>query len=83
MFYIQIDKVASMKTIMISDDAYNKLSSLKGNRSFTEVISDLVERQRKAKYESIKKFLGVIQKEEADDLQESIKETRKRAKAHT
>jgi len=70
-----------MKTIMVSDEAYRKLASIKDGKSFTDTISELVDRLKQTNTKEIMKFAGIMSKEEADDLQKIVAEIRKRAKA--
>lgn len=67
-----------MRTIMISDQAYEKLASMKGDKSFTELLTELAERVRQTSKSSILKFAGIMDKDEAEELQGEIKEIRKR-----
>lgn len=70
-----------MKTIMISDEAYRKLASIKGERSFTELVSELVDRLKQTNIQDILKFAGILGEKEADMLQDTIAKIRKRAGA--
>jgi len=49
-----------MKTIMISDEVYRKLAVLKGKRSFTELLSELVDKIKQTNKEGILDFAGII-----------------------
>ncbi len=42
-----------MKTITVRDETYRKLLSLKGKRSFSDVIDDLIRRDVKRRVEKI------------------------------
>jgi predicted CopG family antitoxin len=70
-----------MKTIMISDETYRKLSSIKGEKSFTELLSELVDRLKQTNIKNIMDFAGIINDEEAEALQKTVNKIRKRAKA--
>ena len=70
-----------MKTIMLSDEAYEKLASIKGKKSFTEVVSELVDEVKRTKLEDLEEFFGIIGDEEARELHKITKQIRKRAKA--
>ena len=72
-----------MKTIMISDDAYEKLSSIKGKKSFTVLLSELADRMKQKKSDDIMKFAGIMSKEEADEVEKIAKRIRQNAKAMT
>ena len=67
------------KTIMISNDVYNELKRRKGDKSFSETISDLVSPPRKAATlgELIRNCAGLLP---ADDTEydEVLKESKKK-----
>ena len=69
-----------MKTVMLSDDAYKKLASIKGSKSFTELVSELVDRVKGAKLAEIDKFFGIIDSDEAKSLQANAAKVRRRFK---
>ena len=59
------------KTITISEDAYERLKSLKEeDESFSDVINKLT-RDR-----SLLEIAGILSEDEADELEENIKERR-------
>lgn len=59
------------KTISITEDAYERLAALKkGNESFSEIIGKLTNKV------NILDFFGILNKEEADNLEKSIKNLR-------
>ncbi|MDE1768689.1 MAG: antitoxin VapB family protein [Candidatus Micrarchaeota archaeon] len=60
-----------MKTIMISDETYEKLSSIKGKKSFTILLSELVESLKQKKSYDIMKFAGTMSKSEANEVEKS------------
>lgn len=67
-----------MKTIMIRDDVYKKLVEIKGDKSFSEIIEELIEEslilRRRRKLE---KYFGILNGEEAEEMMKEIKEVRK------
>jgi predicted CopG family antitoxin len=67
-----------MKTIMIRDDVYKKLVEIKGNRSFSDVIEELIEESLSLRRKKLEKYFGIISKDEAEELMREIKEMRKR-----
>ena len=69
-----------VKVISLSNDAYNKLKSLKGDNSFSEVVIHLVE-ERKSSKEEIMRFFGAWAKDKAEieKIKKELKEDRKRA----
>lgn len=60
------------KTISITEDAYDRLSSKKrSNESFSEVINRITNKV------NLMDFYGILNEKEADKLEKSIKEGRK------
>ncbi|MFO7792316.1 MAG: antitoxin VapB family protein [Candidatus Saliniplasma sp.] len=63
------------KTITISEEAYDRLKSKKeDNESFTDVINKLT-RER-----SLMEIAGILSEDEADELEENIKERRRKTR---
>lgn len=63
------------KTITISEEAYRRLKSRKNeNESFTDVINNLT-RER-----SLSEIAGILSEEEAESLEERIKENRRKTR---
>ncbi len=72
--YVRVLIMAS-KTITISEEAYHRLKSKKeDNESFTDVINKLT-RER-----SLMEIAGILSEDEADELEENIKESRRRTR---
>ncbi len=69
-----------MKTVMLSDEAYKKLASIKGSKSFTELVSELVDKVKGVKLADIDKFFGIISSDEAQSLQMNAAKIRRRFK---
>lgn len=69
-----------MKTIMISDETYEKLSSIKGKKSFTILLSELADKAKHAKPKDLEKFFGIMGNDEAEWLEKFIADRRKTAK---
>lgn len=67
-----------MKTVMLSDEAYKKLASIKGSKSFTEIVSELVDKVKGVKLADIDKFFGIIGSDEAQSLQTNATKIRRR-----
>jgi len=69
-----------MKTIMIRDDVYNKLARIKGDKSFSDIIEELIEESISLRRKKIEKYFGILKEEELKkeiyemkkDLNESI-----------
>ncbi|QGA54309.1 antitoxin [Sulfolobus sp. E5-1-F] len=49
-----------MKTIMIRDDVYKKLVEIKGDRSFSEVIDELIEDSKEVRNRRLMRFFGIL-----------------------
>ena len=69
-----------MKTIAISDEAYKKLISIKGSKSFTDLISELFDKANGVKLADLNKFFGIINNDEARSLQINATKIRRRLK---
>jgi len=63
----------STKSITITNDAYERLAALKGrNESFSEVITKITMKH------SLLDLIGLLSKEEANELRKNINDTRER-----
>jgi predicted CopG family antitoxin len=60
------------KTISIADDVYERLVEIKGKRSFSEVIRDLIE--KKGNWEILTIAFGTRNEEEIEKLKKEIGE---------
>jgi predicted CopG family antitoxin len=67
-----------MKTIMIRDDVYKKLNEIKGNKSYSDIIKELIEESLNLRKKKLEKYFGILSEEEAKELEREIKEMRKR-----
>ncbi|PSN86154.1 hypothetical protein B9Q13_00660 [Candidatus Marsarchaeota G2 archaeon ECH_B_SAG-G16] len=68
-----------VRVISISDDVYEKLVRIKGDKSFSEVLKELLRGQGK-KYEdknALDEIFGVLSHEEAVELEREINLRRK------
>ena len=71
-----------MKVITIRDEVYNKLLKLKGKKSFSEVILELIE--KKNRVELIKNLKGAGKNSRFfKEVEKEIAEERKRVKGRT
>jgi predicted CopG family antitoxin len=66
-----------MKTIMIRDDVYNKLARIKCNKSFSDIIEELIEEAISLRRKKIEKHFGILKDEEAEELKKEIYKMRK------
>jgi len=67
-----------MKTILIRDDVYKKLNEIKGNKSFIDIIEELIKESLSLRKKKLKKYFGILSKQEAKELEGEIKEMRKK-----
>ncbi|QXJ32166.1 VapB protein (antitoxin to VapC) [Saccharolobus shibatae] len=63
---------------MIRDDVYKKLLEIKGDKSFSEVIEELIKESLSVRRKKIEKYFGILNEEEARELAKEIEEMRKR-----
>jgi predicted CopG family antitoxin len=66
-----------MKTIMIRDDVYKKLVEIKGDKSFSEIIEELIEESLILRRRKLEKYFGILNGEEAEEMMKEIEEVRK------
>lgn len=66
-----------MKTIMIRDDVYKKLVEIKGDKSFSEIIEELIEESLTLRRRKLEKYFGILNEEQAEEIMKEIKEVRK------
>lgn len=71
--------IGYMKTIMIRDEVYRKLVEIKGDKSFSDVIEELIEESLSLRRKKLEKYFGILSEEEAEELEREIKEMRKRS----
>lgn len=63
------------KVISLSDDAYKELEKLKKEgESFSDIVLELTKKEKKP----LSYFFGKMSKEDADTMEKSIKEMRKK-----
>ena len=79
---LSVYHVLDMKTITISDDAYRRLESLKGGRSFSETLEGLIAGSAGARIDRLLE-LGVSKTGREDELSEVVKGIRERTRART
>ena len=60
------------KTISLADDVYEELLKIKGNRSFSEVIRDLI--RKKGNYDVLLIAFGTRGEEEVEELEKETGE---------
>ena len=66
-----------MKTIMIRDDVYKKLVEIKGDKSFSEVIEELIEESVTLRKKKLERYFGILSEEEAKEILKAIEESRR------
>jgi predicted CopG family antitoxin len=67
-----------MKTIMIRDEVYKKLVEIKGDKSFSDVIEELIEESLSLRKKRLERYFGVLSNEDAEELIKKIKEMREK-----
>jgi len=67
-----------MKIIMIRDDVYRKLNEIKGDKSFSDIIEELIEESLSLRKKKLEKYFGILSEEDAKELEREIKEMRKK-----
>ena len=68
-----------VKVVSLSNEAYEKLKSMKFEKSFSEVIKDLIENKRKEK-KDIMEFAGIWESDKWDEIKKQIYKDRKKFK---
>ena len=66
-----------MKTIMVRDDVYRKLVEIKGDKSFSEVIEELIEESVSLRKKKLERYFGILSEEEAKEVLKAIEESRR------
>lgn len=69
-----------MKTLMITDDVYRKLAAVKGKRSFSELLDDILTEAKKERNVRLAKFFNILNDKEADEMRKNVAEFRKNFK---
>ncbi|MAH07616.1 hypothetical protein CMI38_05205 [Candidatus Pacearchaeota archaeon] len=71
-----------VKVISLSNEAYGKLKSMKRDRSFSEVVVELVDDNRERRKQNLMKFAGVFAKDadKWDKIKSQIYEDREKFK---
>ncbi|MBR9681611.1 MAG: antitoxin [Candidatus Altiarchaeota archaeon] len=70
-----------MKNIMIRDDVYDRLSTIKGKKSFSETIEALFLESVEKKRRNLRKLFGCIDLREKKELGKFVLEVRRVAKS--
>lgn len=69
-----------MKTLMITDEVYRKLAEVKGGRSFSELLDEILASVKKERNERLRRFFGILSDKEADEMRKNVAEFRKNFK---
>ncbi len=70
-----------MKTIMVSDRVYELLKSIKGDKSFGELIEEIFFESINARKRYIMRFFGILKEDEAEKREKILKEVRKNVRS--
>ena len=73
---VECTQFTMVKTITVADDVYNELVKIKGNRSFSEVIRELL-KAKKGNSDVLVKMFGALSEKEAEVARRKIKEVEK------
>jgi len=68
--------VLNMKTITISDEVYRKLASIKGDKTFSQIIDELIMRDVNKRVEKIIE-VATRKSEGVEELEEIVKNIRR------
>ncbi|KUH33810.1 antitoxin [Thermococcus celericrescens] len=62
-----------VKTITVSDDVYNELLRIKGNKSFSELFREFL-KERKGNADALRHIAGILSEEEYREAKKKIRE---------
>ncbi len=62
------------KTITIADDVYYELVRMKGNKSFSELLRELIGKKKKGNLDVLMIAFGTMTEEEAKEFEKEMKE---------
>ncbi len=62
------------KTITIADDVYYELVKMKGKKSFSEILRELIGKKKKGNLDVLMIAFGTMSEEEAKELEREMKE---------
>jgi predicted CopG family antitoxin len=65
--------MSMVKTITVSDDVYNELLRIKGNKSFSELFRELL-RERRGNADALRHIAGILSEDEYKEAKKKIKE---------
>jgi predicted CopG family antitoxin len=69
-----------MRTIMIRDEVYKRLSKIKGKKSFSKLLDSMLGEQNEVRMNAFRKLKGILTDEQAEEAYRRIKEIEKHAK---
>ncbi|MFP3166827.1 MAG: antitoxin VapB family protein [Candidatus Nanopusillus sp.] len=61
------------------DDVYRKLNEIKGDKSFSDIIEELIEKSLSLRRKKLEKYFGILSEEKDEELEREIKEMRKKS----
>ena len=65
-----------MRIIKVRDEVYKKLAQFKGDRSFSDVIEELIEESVSLR-KKLERYFGILSEEEAKEILKAIEESRR------
>ncbi len=69
-----------MKTLMITDEVYRKLAVVKGGRSFSELLDEMLAGAKKERNARLARFFGILSDKEAVEMRNNVAEFRRNFK---
>ncbi|MCL4391486.1 MAG: antitoxin VapB family protein [Candidatus Parvarchaeota archaeon] len=69
-----------MKTVMLNDEVYNNLSKIKGTRSFSELLKELLQSSEEYKTRLLESIKGTLTEEESKEAEKVVKKIREHTK---
>ncbi|CAB49326.1 Hypothetical protein PAB3103 [Pyrococcus abyssi GE5] len=66
--------ISLSKTITIADDVYYELVKMKGNKSFSELLRELIGKKKKGNLDILMIAFGTMSEEEVKEFKKKIKE---------
>jgi len=64
------------KTITIADDVYHELVKMKGNKSFSELLRELIGKKKKGNIDALMIAFRTRTPEEVEELRKELKEAK-------
>ena len=66
-----------MRIIKVRDEVYKKPAQFKGDKSFSDVIEELIEESVSLRKKKLERYFGILSEEEAKEILKAIEESRR------